>query len=102
MADEEGHASSREWDLSADWLDLNSISWFSLGLLEEIDAAVYRITTSFLGSYSDLLELVDVRRPSEIEGVGSLNEPNIMKAELHERVVNVLYDDISSEREIYF
>ncbi|KAJ0140988.1 putative quinate permease [Fusarium oxysporum f. sp. albedinis] len=80
--------------------------------LEEIDAAVYRITISFLGSYSDLLELVDgfeftvlgpfflvpaisgiflfklitVRRPSEIEGVGSLNEPNIMKAELHERV----------------
>jgi hypothetical protein len=29
MADEEGHASSREWDLSADWLDLNSISWVS-------------------------------------------------------------------------
>ncbi|EWZ90824.1 hypothetical protein NW765_016030 [Fusarium oxysporum] len=27
MADEEGHASSQEWDLSADWLDLNSISW---------------------------------------------------------------------------
>jgi hypothetical protein len=29
MADEEGHASSQEWDLSADWLDLNSISWVS-------------------------------------------------------------------------
>jgi hypothetical protein len=78
-----------------------------------------------LGSYSDLLELVDginrpdnisvlsstldrnaisgiflfklitVRRPSEIEGVGSLNEPNIMKAELHERVGQLKAQDLS-------